>query len=71
MMFEIVPFEKQHVDEALNIYNYYIINTTSTFSVEPLEKEEFEKLAFTGFDRFRSFALIEDGILVGYGLLNR
>lgn len=67
----IIPFEKEHVDQALEIYNYYIAHSTATFSVEPLKTEEFEKLAFTGLERFKSFAMMEEGKVIGYGLLNR
>lgn len=70
-MFEIVPFLEEHVEPSLVIYNHYILHSTATFSVEPLKAEEFRKLAFTGLDRFKSFAMLEDGVVVGYGLLNR
>ena len=69
--FKIVPFEEKYIKEALEIYNYYILNSTATFSVEPISEEGLKKLAFTGLERFPSFALLEDDILVGYSLLNR
>ncbi len=67
----IIPFEKVHLEEALDIYNYYVLNSTATFSVEPLSRGEFEKLCFTELERFKSFAIVEEDKLVGYGLLNR
>lgn len=69
--FKIVTFEEKHISEALKIYNYYILNSTATFSVEPLDEDGLRKLAFTGLKRFPSFALLEDDKLIGYSLLNR
>lgn len=69
--FTIIPFDEKHIKEALRIYNYYVLNSTATFSIEPIGEEEFRKLAFTGLERFPSFALIEGDQLVGYSLLNR
>lgn len=67
----IIPFKEEHIKDALEIYNYYIANSTATFSVEPITEEGLRKLAFTGLERFPSFALLEEDKLVGYSLLNR
>lgn len=67
----IKPFEEAHIKGALEIYNYYVLNSTATFSVEPLSEEGFHKLAFSGFERFSSYSMFEGDVLVGYGLLNR
>jgi len=69
--FKIVPFEEEYIKDALEIYNYYILNTTATFSIEPIDEDGLRKLAFTGLERFPSFALLEDDKLIGYSLLNR
>jgi len=68
---KIVPFKEEHIKDALEIYNYYIANSTATFSVEPITEDDLRKLAFTGLERFPSFALLEEDKLVGYSLLNR
>jgi len=69
--FDIVPFEKKHLKAALEIYNYYVLNSTATFSIEPINEQEMEYLAFTGLLRFPSFVLLEEDRVVGYSLLNR
>jgi len=66
----IIPFESKHTKEVLEIYNYYILNSTATFSVEPIDEAGLRNLAFTGLERFPSFALLEGNKLVGYSLLN-
>jgi len=65
-MIEILPFKQEHLKEALEIYNYYITNSTATFSIEPLGVEEFSRLTFTGLERFPSCSLLEDSKLIGY-----
>jgi L-amino acid N-acyltransferase YncA len=69
--FEIVPFEPKHLEDALRIYNYYVVNSTATFSIEPISIQEMEYLAFTGLKRFPSFVLLENDCVIGYSLLNR
>lgn len=68
---QIVPFEPQHLKDALRIYNYYVLNSTATFSIEAIQVKEMEYLAFTGLERFPSFVLLEGETVVGYSLLNR
>lgn len=62
---------EEDLDEVLNIYNYYILNSTATFSIEPLTKDEMRKIMFTGLERFSSFVMREEDIIVGYVLLSR
>jgi phosphinothricin acetyltransferase len=70
-MFKIIPFEEKHINDALEIYNHYILHSTATFSIEPIGVDEMKRLAFTGLKRFPSYVLVEDNQVVGYGLLNR
>lgn len=71
MRFEIKPLLKEHLKECLKIYNYYVENSTATFSIEALDEKGMEVLAFTGLKRFPSFVLLEDGKVIGYSLFNR
>ncbi len=63
--------QESDLDEILTIYNYYILNSTATFSIEPLTKEEMSKIMFSGHVRYKSFVMREEGELLGYVLLNR
>jgi len=67
----IKPFREENIHAALQIYNYYIKNSTATFSIEPITNEEMKNLAFSGLKRFPSYVLTVDGSVVGYSLLNR
>jgi len=68
---EIQNFAQEHIEDALQIYNYYIENSTATFSIEPIGPNAMEKLAFSGLERFPAFVLLVEGKVVGYSLLNR
>ena len=67
----IEKFEKKDIKEVLKIYNYYIKNTTATFSIEPIYEKEMQQLAFSGLERFPSYVLKVGEKVVGYSLLNR
>lgn len=64
--------KKEDLAEVLRIYNYYVVHSTATFSIEEIELGEMEKLAFSGLERFPSFVLQnEEEKIVGYSLFNR
>ncbi|MBN2222848.1 MAG: N-acetyltransferase [Vallitaleaceae bacterium] len=64
--------EERDLSEVLKIYNYYVVNSTATFSIEEIDLKEMEYLAFSGLERFPSFVLLEEGEkIVGYSLFNR
>lgn len=69
VQFEIT--KEEDLDEVLELYNYYILNSTATFSIEPLKIDEMRKIMFSGHERFCSFVMKEEGRIVGYVLLNR
>lgn len=71
MVYVFEPMKKSYVKSILSIYNHYIATSTATFSIKPLTLLEMEKILFSGLDRFVSYAIIEDGVIVGYVLLNR
>lgn len=70
-MLKFVPTQESHVDKILDIYNYYIANSTATFSIEPLSREEMKSILFSGLLRFPSYAMVVDEKIVGYVLMNR
>ena len=60
-----------HLDDILKIYNDYILNSTATFSIEPIDKEEMKHIVYSGHERFLSYVIIEEDMIVGYVLLAR
>ncbi len=70
-MLNFIPTEKKHVEALLDIYNYYVVNSTATFSIAPIDKKEMKSLLFSGSERFPSYVMENDGELVGYVMMNR
>lgn len=70
-MIEFDLAKEDYLDDVLNIYNYYILHTTATFSIRPITKEEMHKIMFSGLKRFPSFVIKEGKEIIGYVLLAR
>jgi phosphinothricin acetyltransferase len=62
---------EEHVSELLNIYNYYVLNTTATFHSKLLTMEAMRGLIIFDDPKYRTFVIIKDEIIVGYVLLTQ
>lgn len=71
MAVEFVCMSEKYAKEALALYNAYVLTSTATFSIAPLNQGEMDHLLFTGLDRFPSFGIIVEGEFAGYVMLNR
>jgi phosphinothricin acetyltransferase len=67
--FKFEPFEEKHLEEALNIYNYYILNSTATFHINTISIEEMKDILISTDDRFPSFVIKDSDTICGYCLL--
>lgn len=69
-----VKFEEakeEHLQEVLDIYTYYVLNSTATFHKHIPTTEEMREILFFDNDRHKSYVLIEDGVICGYAILAR
>jgi L-amino acid N-acyltransferase YncA len=66
-----VPLAEDHLQEALAIYNYFVIQTTVSFDLEPLGLEQFRGSVINKNPRFQSFAIMEANNFQGYVLLTQ
>ncbi|WP_150268708.1 GNAT family N-acetyltransferase [Paenibacillus tepidiphilus] len=66
-----VELGEEHLQETVDIYNYYVQNTTVSFHTEPLEASEMRASVLSGDTRFRSYAIVQDGDMLGYVLIAR
>jgi len=55
--------------EILRIYNYYVLNSTATFHLEPLSEKEMRELVFFNHPRYRTFVIRDESGILGYVLL--
>jgi phosphinothricin acetyltransferase len=66
----IEPLTEAHAEAGRAIYNHWVVHSTATFAEEPVDRDTF--LAETSFpddERHGSWAVLEDGEVVGYVLL--
>lgn len=68
---ENITFEKltDNIDEAVEIYNYYMLNTTACYSMKALTKDEFTDYYHVYDPHTKSFAVKVDGDVAGFILL--
>lgn len=62
---------EEHLLDVLDIYNYYVLNTTVSFHTEPLSLSEMQHSLLNGDTRFKSFAILQNGKMQGYVLITR
>ncbi|CAH1190589.1 Phosphinothricin N-acetyltransferase [Paenibacillus auburnensis] len=63
--------KEEHLAEVLDIYNYYVLNTTVSFHTEPQTLPEMRNSVLSGDPRFKSYAILQNGVLEGYVLITR
>ncbi|AIQ12585.1 GNAT family N-acetyltransferase [Paenibacillus durus] len=66
-----VEIGEEHLDEATEIYNYYVLNTTVSFHTDQLTVQEMKRNMLTGDPRFTSYAVMLEGEMQGYVLITR
>lgn len=70
-MVEFVPVTQGDIPEILEIFNYYIQNSTATFHSGRMSREELEGFLFISHPRYPSFLITEGGEIVGYCFLTQ
>lgn len=68
--FAIEALKPEQLPEVLEIYNYYVLETTSTFHIHALSLPEMSSITFFANRRHKSFALLDKDKLCGYVLLH-
>jgi L-amino acid N-acyltransferase YncA len=63
--------EEHHLQEVLDIYNYYVINTTVSFHTEPVTLNEFRGSVLFEKSMYQTFIIIKDSSVAGYVLINQ
>ncbi len=68
-MINIRTLEPKDIPFCLEIYNYYIVNTTYSFEELPLSEEAFEKRTLAISAKYPYIVAEEDGKIIGYAYL--
>ncbi|HEX3047139.1 MAG TPA: GNAT family N-acetyltransferase [Bacillota bacterium] len=59
----------EYLEKVLEIYNYYILNSTATFHIQPLTVNEMTEIVFHDNPRYRTLVIFDGDDICGYGLL--
>jgi L-amino acid N-acyltransferase YncA len=54
-----------------DIYNYYVLNTTVTFHVNPVDTNELKNSIYVNHTKYKSILIKSDDIICGYGYITR
>jgi len=65
------PFDETYLPEMLNIYSYYILNTTATCQITPIDLDAMRQIAVPETPRYKTYVIFSDGKLCGYALFTR
>jgi phosphinothricin acetyltransferase len=65
--------KEEYLSQILEIYNYYVLNSTATFHIKPLTISEMGELVFFDNPIFKTFVIWDDKKteICGYVILNR
>lgn len=66
---EFIDMRDEYLPAVLDIYNYYILNTTATFHAKPLDTDGMKDILYPENKRFRSFLVMDGEAVCGYCIL--
>ena len=59
-------FIAENINDALAIYNWYVINSTATFHLKPVEQKELKRMLSVGHTKYQSFIIQYDNDICGF-----
>jgi L-amino acid N-acyltransferase YncA len=63
--------KEEHLQSVLDIYTYFVLNTTATFHSHILTTEEMKKLVIFDNEKYKTFIILENGCICGYVILTQ
>ena len=71
MFLRFEEIDEKYLNTVLEIYNYYIQNSTATFHLKSLDIEEMKSLVFFENPRYKAFVILEGDNVCGYVYLGQ
>jgi phosphinothricin acetyltransferase len=71
MSIQFKPITKGNISSALNIYNWYVLNSTATFHLETIPQEELERMVSVGHSKYQSFLILFNNEVCGFCYLSQ
>jgi L-amino acid N-acyltransferase YncA len=69
--YRLEELREEQLPGIMEIYNYYVLNTTATFHAHPLTIDEMKELVFFVSPKYKTFAIMNDHNLCGYVILTQ
>jgi len=69
LLFE--PLQPEHLQACLDIYGYYVENSTATFHTHVPSMVEFKEIVYIGCERNKGFVILHNSRICGYVALGR
>jgi len=70
-LIEFIDAEEKDINTILDIYNYYIENTTATFDFDRITIEEFKTRVFINNRKYKTFLVYTNSVLIGFCFLTQ
>ena len=65
------PYKETDLQELLEIYSYYILNSTATCTISPISLDQMRQIVTPESSRYKTFVILYDGEICGYCLFTR
>lgn len=69
--YRLEELKEEQLPEIMELYNYYVLNSTATFHARSLTAGEMKELVFFDNPKYKTFAIMDDDNLCGYVLLTQ
>lgn len=63
--------QEKYLDQVLQIYTHYVLNTTATFHSRPLPREEMREIVFFDNKKYKTFVICIQDEVCGYVLITQ
>jgi phosphinothricin acetyltransferase len=63
--------KEEYLDQVLQIYTHYVLNTTATFHSRLLTREEMREIVFFSSEKYKTFVICEEEEICGYVLITQ
>ncbi len=60
---------EEDLPKVLEIYNYYVLNSTATFQISTLTIDEMREMVINTHSKYKAFVIVEEDNICGYCLL--
>ena len=68
---QLIGIEERHLPKVLDIYNYYVTQTTVSFHTAELTLDEIRQNVMNGSSRYPTYVVEDAGSMIGYALLTQ